>query len=104
MCASIDRRTVVLNEEETTSVGADGVQIQNEKLPQVRGTTGKGDGEDVITLVGGYSHKEAAGVLMQCQSVVTLVGLSISLVSLECCAVANLPMKQQQTGRVVWGD
>ncbi len=44
---------MVLNEEETTSVGADGVQIQNEKLPQVRGTTGKGDGEDIITLVGG---------------------------------------------------
>ncbi len=44
---------MVESDEETTSVGADGVHIQNEKPPEARGTTERGDGEDIITLVKG---------------------------------------------------
>ncbi len=44
---------MVQSDEETTSVGVDGVQIQNEKSPEARGTTERGDEEDIITLVEG---------------------------------------------------
>ncbi len=41
------------SEEESTSVGADGVKIQHEKPRLIIGTTERGDGEDTMTLVEG---------------------------------------------------